>query len=91
MATEGSGPQGLTRLSELVRGRGIRAAPTDRAVALTSLREKVVKIGAKVVAPGRYIVFQMVEGGSYGNPCGTRAREELWRGDSNRGLADDES
>jgi Transposase DDE domain group 1 len=28
---------------------------------LTSLREKVVKIGAKVVAHGRYIVFQMAE------------------------------
>ncbi len=28
---------------------------------LTSLREKVVKIGAKVVAHGRYLVFQMAE------------------------------
>jgi hypothetical protein len=28
---------------------------------LTSLREKVVKIGAKVVANGRYLVFQMAE------------------------------
>ena len=28
---------------------------------LTSLREKVVKIGAKVVAYGRYLVFQMAE------------------------------
>ncbi len=28
---------------------------------LTSLREKVVKIGAKVVAHGRYFVFQMAE------------------------------
>jgi hypothetical protein len=28
---------------------------------LTSLREKVVKIGAKVVAHGRYVVFQMAE------------------------------
>jgi hypothetical protein len=27
----------------------------------TSLREKVVKIGAKVVAHGRYLVFQMAE------------------------------
>jgi hypothetical protein len=26
-----------------------------------SLREKVVKIGAKVVAHGRYLVFQMAE------------------------------
>ena len=28
---------------------------------LTSLRETVVKIGAKVVAHGRYLVFQMAE------------------------------
>ena len=28
---------------------------------LTSLREKVVKIGANVVAHGRYLVFQMAE------------------------------
>jgi hypothetical protein len=28
---------------------------------LTTLREKVVKIGAKVVAHGRYLVFQMAE------------------------------
>ena len=28
---------------------------------LTSLREKVVKIGAKIVAHGRYLVFQMAE------------------------------
>ena len=28
---------------------------------LTSLREKVVKIGAKVVAHGRYLIFQMAE------------------------------
>src|SRR4030095_8331364 len=28
---------------------------------LTSLREKGVKIGAKVVAHGRYLVFQMAE------------------------------
>ena len=28
---------------------------------LTSLREKLIKIGAKVVSYGRYIVFQMAE------------------------------
>jgi hypothetical protein len=28
---------------------------------LTSLREKVVKIGAKVIAHGRYAIFQMAE------------------------------
>ena len=29
--------------------------------ALTSLREKLVKIGAKVVRHGRYVIFQMAE------------------------------
>ena len=28
---------------------------------LTSLREKLIKIGAKVVSHGRYVTFQMVE------------------------------
>jgi len=28
---------------------------------LTTLREKVVKIGAKVISHGRYLVFQMAE------------------------------
>ncbi len=29
---------------------------------LTTLREKLVKIGAKVVSHGRYITFQLAEG-----------------------------
>ncbi len=33
----------------------------DRGWSLTSLREKVVKIGAKVIAHGRYAIFQMAE------------------------------
>jgi hypothetical protein len=28
---------------------------------LTTLREKLIKIGAKVVSHGRYVVFQMAE------------------------------
>jgi hypothetical protein len=28
---------------------------------LTSLREKLIKIDAKVVSPGRYVTFQMAE------------------------------
>jgi len=28
---------------------------------LTSLREKLIKIGAKVVSDGRYVMFQMAE------------------------------
>ena len=42
---------------------------------LTSLREKVVKIGAKVVAHGRYLVFQMAE---------VAVPRELFRGILNR-------
>jgi hypothetical protein len=30
-------------------------------LSLTSLREKLIKIGAKVVSHGRYIAFQMAE------------------------------
>lgn len=38
------------------------ALPPEMATwSLTSLREKVVKIGAKVIAHARYTVFQMAE------------------------------
>jgi hypothetical protein len=40
---------------------------------LTSLREKLIKIGAKVVSHGRYVVFQMAE---IGAP--RRREEEIW-------------
>ena len=30
-------------------------------MSLTSLREKLIKIGAKVVSHGRYVTFQMAE------------------------------
>ena len=42
----------------------LRTLALPKAIAdwsLTSLREKVVKIGAKVIAHGRYLVFQMAE------------------------------
>jgi hypothetical protein len=45
-------------------GNFLRTLALPTAIAdwsLTSLREKVVKIGAKVVAHGRYLVFQMAE------------------------------
>ena len=32
------------------------------AITLASLCEKLIKIGAKVVAHGRYVTFQMAEG-----------------------------
>jgi hypothetical protein len=43
----------------------LRTLAMPKAVApwsLTSLREKLIKIGAKVVSHGRYVTFQMAEG-----------------------------
>ena len=37
------------------------AMPSGGAWSLTSLREKLIKIGAKVVSHGRYVTFQMAE------------------------------
>ena len=34
---------------------------TAEQLSLTSLREKLIKIGAKVVSHGRYVMFQMAE------------------------------
>ena len=36
-------------------------ASTAQPWSLTSLREKLIKIGAKVVSHGRYVTFQMAE------------------------------
>ena len=38
---------------------------------LTSLREKLIKIGAKVVSHGRYVTFQMAESPCPGSCSGT--------------------
>jgi hypothetical protein len=46
-------------LANFLRTLALATAVADWS--LTSLREKVVKIGAKVVAHGRYLVFQMAE------------------------------
>src|SRR4051794_27327080 len=50
------------------RGRPPRQLPAEThdardgaTVVLTSLREKLIKIGAKVVRHGRYVAFQMAE------------------------------
>ena len=48
------------------RGTVIRKRQGDRSKtaapwSLTSLREKLIKIGAKIVSHGRYVTFQMVE------------------------------
>jgi hypothetical protein len=45
-------------------GNFLRTLATPEAIAewtLTSLREKLIKIGARVVSHGRYVTFQMAE------------------------------
>jgi len=45
-------------------GNFLRTLATPEAIkdwSLTSLREKLIKIGAKVVSHGRYVAFQMAE------------------------------
>jgi len=39
---------------------------------LTSLREKLIKIGAKIVNHGRYVTFQMAEADVPGDPVADR-------------------
>jgi Transposase DDE domain group 1 len=41
--------------------RTLALSETVKQWSLTSLREKLVKIGAKVVRHGRYVIFQMAE------------------------------
>jgi hypothetical protein len=60
------GDRGSTAGSDGGKGIGgfLRTLALPREVevwSLTTLREKVVKIGAKVIAHGRYLVFQMAE------------------------------
>jgi hypothetical protein len=46
------------RCAAITSDAGLKAAEPW---SLTSLREKLIKIGAKVVSHGRYVVFQMAE------------------------------
>ena len=41
--------------------RTLAIPTTAQPWSLTSLREKLIKIGAKVVSHGRYVTFQMAE------------------------------
>ena len=41
--------------------RALTMPKTAEPWSLTSLREKLIKIGAKVVSHGRYVTFQMAE------------------------------
>ena len=47
-------------ISAISCGRWRRPRPIKDRL-LTSLKEKLIKIGAKVVSHGRYVVFQMAE------------------------------
>ena len=42
-------------------GNFVRMPKAAEPWSLTSLREKLIKIGAKVVSHGRYVTFQMAE------------------------------
>jgi len=41
--------------------RTLAMSKTAESWSLTSLREKLIKIGAKVISHGRYVTFQMAE------------------------------
>jgi hypothetical protein len=61
---EGKGAIKWTRLSCRTIGNFLRTLATPEPIkdrSLTSLKEKLIKIGAKVVSHGRYVAFQMAE------------------------------
>ena len=49
------------RFGETLFWRTLALPEAIKQWSLTSLREKLVKIGAKVVRHGRYVIFQMAE------------------------------
>ena len=60
----GQGLHGIRQQPERCAGReqkGSRQRDETEPWSLTSLREKLIKIGAKVVSHGRYVTFQMAE------------------------------
>jgi Transposase DDE domain group 1 len=55
-------PHGRARRCILQQTRRTLATPEPiKDWSLTSLKEKLIKIGAKVVSQGRYVAFQMAE------------------------------
>jgi hypothetical protein len=52
---------GLVQEAEVRRRRGLDQPKPIRSWTLTTLREKLVKIGAKVVSHAKYRVFQLEE------------------------------
>ncbi len=60
--TSGSGPSGRRRRSSAVDPKEKFAVPEEvEHWSLTTLREKLVKIGAKVMSHDRYVTFQLAE------------------------------
>ena len=59
----GNHPARLAPASGLIAEARMTAAHTEpiKDWSLTSLKDKLIKIGAKVVSHGRYVVFQMAE------------------------------
>jgi Transposase DDE domain group 1 len=49
------------RSSPEIGNRSLTSTPSYEDWSLTTLKEKLIKIGAKVVTHGRYIAFQMAE------------------------------
>ena len=60
MGAEG---RGRSSYNSIFSGNSATGATDETAEpwSLTSLREKLIKIGAKVVAHGRYVTFQLAE------------------------------
>ncbi len=64
MSASGGNPDVMAEQSEcpLVANFGLSALPKKvEHWSLTTLRDKLVKIGAKVVSHGRYVTFQLAE------------------------------
>jgi hypothetical protein len=58
---DGKSPQIARQFGECRFMRMLAIPKTAKPWSLTSLREKLIKIGAKVVSHGRYVTFQLAE------------------------------
>ncbi|HUT13064.1 MAG TPA: transposase [Thermoguttaceae bacterium] len=56
----GDGVRGNLRAANALRA-GRSGLESGKCWSLTTLREKLIKIGAKVVSHARYVIFQMAE------------------------------
>jgi len=66
------------RVERLSRTAGTLATPEPiKDWSLTSLKEKLIKIGAKVVSHGRYVAFQTAKVATHGKCSGGKLRREV--------------